>query len=895
MIGQVISHYKILEKLGEGGMGVVYRAHDTKLDRIVALKFLPRALTADATERERFYHEARAASQLMHPNVTAIFEINESEGQIYLAMEHVDGRTLKRLIQEDEPLPAKKALDIAIQICSGLSVAHEKGIVHRDIKSENILVSAKSEVKITDFGLAKLKGASKLTKVGSTLGTAAYMSPEQAQGEDVDARSDIFSAGVVMYELLTGKLPFRGEHQAAILYSLINEEPLPLARFHENISPEIQRIVSKALAKDKEDRYQHADEMLADLKRERKNMEYARTGYVIQQPSTITTERTQPAGSTSPASGMSSSRFKKKTIIISGVVILLVAIGTYLLLQRMPKNQTTISPNVSKIAVLPFENLGAADKDYFADGLTDEIRTKLSGLSGLAVIARTSSVQYKKTTKSVLDIGNELNVGYLLQGTIRWEAGDSLIHGATHLLVNPTLVKVADGTQVWSQSFEGTLSSVFEIQSDIAQKVAQALEIVLNPADQKTIESKPTDNAEAYDCFLRGQEEIRTPTPGNVKDALLLFEKAISLDPKFTVAYANMCRGYAFWIFQGQSSDSLGVLAKRSLDKVLELEPNSFQAYWAQGYYYYYGSRNYDQALRYFTLALQLQPNNPEIISSIGYVKRRQGKFQESLDLLTRSCELDPKSWDHWSELAFLELIMRHYNSADEHYKRAVLILGKGSTFLATMHSLAIFSMKGDVKAAQETFNNELDETTSWIYKQWSSRFHISEGNFPAAQKDLARSDLSEPGVDSIDYYSTLALVFGMTSQLNESRACYDTSRMLAEKVVKSDPKYYNGHLSLGYALAHLGQKTRAIEEGEKAVELMPLERDAIQAGPDAIYGLAQIYALVGESDAAMDKLEQILSIPNIYSPYFVQSDPSLASLRSVPRFQKLLEKYKVQ
>src|ERR1051326_1180211 len=264
MIGSVFSNYKILEKLGEGGMGVVYKAHDSTLDRIVALKFLPQALTADPSERERFYQEARAASQLLHPNVTAIFEIKESEGQIYLAMEHVDGRTLKKLIHEEEPLPVRKALDLAIQMCTGLSAAHEKGVVHRDIKSENILVNGKGEVKITDFGLAKLKGASTLTKSGSTLGTAAYMSPEQAQGEDVDARSDIFSAGVVLYELLAGKLPFRGDHQAAMLYSLINEDPLPLERFNEKITPELQRIVSKALAKDREDRYQHADEMLAD-------------------------------------------------------------------------------------------------------------------------------------------------------------------------------------------------------------------------------------------------------------------------------------------------------------------------------------------------------------------------------------------------------------------------------------------------------------------------------------------------------------------------------------------------------------------------------------------------------------------------------------------------------
>src|SRR5437879_5989211 len=245
MIGQTISHYKILEKLGEGGMGIVYKARDTELDRFVALKFLPPYLASDSVEKERFYHEARAASALNHPNITTIFEIKEFENQLYLAMELVEGKTLKRLI-EQETLSMKRILDIAIQTCDGLTAAHEKGIVHRDIKSENIMMTPKGQVKIMDFGLAKVKGATKLTKTGSTVGTAAYMSPEQAQGEDVDQRSDIFSFGVVLYELLTTKLPFRGEHQAALVYSLINEEPAPIARFNEKVGPEIERIVSKA-------------------------------------------------------------------------------------------------------------------------------------------------------------------------------------------------------------------------------------------------------------------------------------------------------------------------------------------------------------------------------------------------------------------------------------------------------------------------------------------------------------------------------------------------------------------------------------------------------------------------------------------------------------------------
>ena len=279
MIGKTVSHYRILEKLGEGGMGVVYKAHDTKLDRVVALKFLPHYLTSDPKEKERFYHEARAASGLLHANVAVVFEINDYDDQVFIAMEYVEGKTLKQIVEE-EALAIKKILDIAIQMCDGLVVAHERGIVHRDIKSENIMVTAKGQPKITDFGLAKVKGATKLTKTGSTLGTAAYMSPEQARGEEVDHRSDIFSFGVVLYEMLTGRLPFGGEHLAALLYSIINVEPQPIARFNEKVTPEIERIAAKALEKDRDDRYQHVDEMLSDLRRERKKLDYVKTGYV---------------------------------------------------------------------------------------------------------------------------------------------------------------------------------------------------------------------------------------------------------------------------------------------------------------------------------------------------------------------------------------------------------------------------------------------------------------------------------------------------------------------------------------------------------------------------------------------------------------------------------------
>jgi Tol biopolymer transport system component/predicted Ser/Thr protein kinase len=341
MIGRTISHYRILEKLGEGGMGVVYKAHDTRLDRMVALKFLPHYLTSDPTEKERFHHEARAASALVHPNIAVIFEITEHDDQVFIVMEHVEGRTLKQVI-EAEQLALRKVLDIAVQVGDGLTAAHEKGVVHRDIKSENIMITPKGQAKITDFGLAKVKGATKLTKTGSTVGTAAYMSPEQARGEEVDHRSDLFSFGVVLYEMLTGRLPFKGEHHAALLYSIINDDPPPVARFNEKATPELERIVAKALEKDRDDRYQHADELLADLRRERKKLDCVKTG----QLSTVAEVKAQP-------------RRKELWYGLGALAALMAAVGAYVLLSNRPP-RVALNPGMTfRVLPIPFAEIGA--------------------------------------------------------------------------------------------------------------------------------------------------------------------------------------------------------------------------------------------------------------------------------------------------------------------------------------------------------------------------------------------------------------------------------------------------------------------------------------------------------------------------------------------------------
>ncbi len=363
MLGKAISHFKILEKIGEGGMGVVYKAQDVHLDRPVALKFLPRGLASHLPERERFVHEAKAASALNHSNITTVYEIGEYDGQLFIAMELVEGKTLKQLAREESP-PLERILDVGIQLCEALSAAHEKEIVHRDIKGDNIMLTSKGHVKIMDFGLAKLKGASKLTKTGSTLGTVGYMSPEQTQGKELDRRTDIFSFGVVLYELITGKLPFSGEHQAAVIYAICNDEPEPLSRFRSGVPESLERIIDKALAKDLDERYQNISDLQVDLRRTKKEM----------------------------VSGVKeASRSDKKAV-----------------------------------AVLYFENLSSdPDSDYFAAGITEDIITDISKIENIRVASRNAVLPYKGKPVDIPQLGKKMNVDAILEGSIR-KAGNRL-------------------------------------------------------------------------------------------------------------------------------------------------------------------------------------------------------------------------------------------------------------------------------------------------------------------------------------------------------------------------------------------------------------------------------------------------------------------------------------
>ena len=441
MVGKTIHHYEILEELGRGGMGVVYKAEDTKLQRTVALKFLPLEVAGDDELRQRFINEARTASALNHPNICTIYSVEDGE-QPFIAMEFVEGKELRELIIRNSRFSIDNCLTYATQIAQGLQAAHKKGIVHRDIKPANIMVTDDGLVKVMDFGLAKMKGQPALTKTGSTLGTVAYMSPEQARNEEVDHRSDIFSFGAVLYELCSGRQPFAGDYEAATLYSVVHEEPEALP---DGVPAELQRIVFKCLEKEVNNRYQSSAELLRELRQiQRKQVSDEFTDDKSHRP-----------------------RAAKKRMLLPATFlgILILAVTGYFLFVSSQKEP---APERKMLLVLPFENLGPPADEYFADGITEEITSRLAGLHGLGVISRTSAIQYKNMEKTIAEIGEELGVGYVLTGTIRWDRG-----GSNRVRVTPQLIRVSDDTHLWTRTYEKVLEEIFAVQSDIAEGVAK--------------------------------------------------------------------------------------------------------------------------------------------------------------------------------------------------------------------------------------------------------------------------------------------------------------------------------------------------------------------------------------------------------------------------------------
>jgi serine/threonine protein kinase/Tfp pilus assembly protein PilF len=747
MIGQILSHYKIIEKVGEGGMGIVYKAQDTKLDRIVALKLLPPRISSDQAERDRFQHEAKAAAALTHQNIAVLYEVGESEGQLFLSLEYVEGITLKTLLGKGT-LKVAEVLEIAVQICEGLSAAHAKGIVHRDIKSDNIMVTPKGHVKIMDFGLAKLKGASKLTKTGSTLGTAAYMSPEQAQGEDVDQRSDLFSLGVVFYELLTGRLPFRGEHHAALLYALINEEQQPLARYNEGVSDELQRIVSKCLSKSRDERYQHAEDLLADIRHERKRLEYA--------------QRPQPATSKSaiPVSGIRKPTWR---IAAVGGTLLTVLLATLLVLLQPwgPSTEEASHPDARSIAVLPFTNMSDdIDDEYFSDGITEDILTQLVKIRDLKVVSRTTIMNYKGTTKSLHEIAQELGVGSILEGSVR--------RSGSRVRIVSQLIDARTDEHVWAETYDRELSDIFAIQSDVATRIASALQATLSLSEQAALEKPPTSNTDAYSLYLRGRYYWRKRSRDGLRAAARAFEEATKRDPGYALAYVGLADTYALFPYYGVQDLSVEEAydrAEQMARRALEINPNLAEAHTALGNILKEARWDWVGAETAFRNAIDLDPRYATAHHWYSEALATVGRFDEAERHARVAVDLEPASAIIQNNLGHILTSRRNYDEAERVLSLSVEL--DPSLRAPRNNLLELYSLRGNADAwRREARNLNVDETVIGIMEKAFSSPERSEEALTEFRRFVQQLPAQVLRDERVIVASTFALLGGKEESL---------------------------------------------------------------------------------------------------------------------------------
>ncbi len=647
-IGKIISHYRIVEEIGRGGMGVVYRAEDTKLRRVVALKFLPQHLNVNDTEQARFLQEAQAAATINHPHVCTVYDIIDEGGQQCIVMEYVDGTTLK------ERMPAKsvqEALAYAVQIGDALKEAHAKGIVHRDIKSENIMVDRKNQIKVMDFGLAKLRGAMKLTRTSSTVGTLGYMAPEQLQGGEVDTRSDIFSFGVVLYELLTGRMPFHGEHEAAIMYSIVNEEPRALQSLRTEIPPELERIVRRALEKDPEDRYQHVDDMASELRRLQK-----------QTTRVVRPDQPQPASREERAEPVRPPvRWKKPLWLGLAAAVIVAAALWYFLPGR--SDQT-----ITSMAVLPFVNTGGdPSKEYLSDGFTEGLINSLSRLPGMKMMSSSSVFRYKGKEIDPRAVGNELHVGAVLLGKI--------LQNNDALTVSVELVDTKDNSHLWGEQYTRSLSDLASLQGIITRDLSNQLNIALSGEQQHLITQQMTENSEAYQLYLKGRFYWFKRTQEGLTKAVEYFNQAIEKDPSFGRAYAGLADAYV--IMGGYSfmpPKEAEEKSRAAARRALEIDDRLAEAHTTLAVLYENYDWDWKNSEREYRRALELDPNYATAHQWYGEFLGSTGRPEAALAELQKSIELDPLVPIHYLSTYTVLLPLHRYKDAVQFVEKALEI-----------------------------------------------------------------------------------------------------------------------------------------------------------------------------------------------------------------------------
>ena len=866
-LGQI---YFFDRELGAAGMSRVFLAHEMGLQRKVVVKVLPPDLAA-SVNLERFKREIQFAATLQHPHIVPVLTAGVADGLPYYVMPFIEGESLGAKLARESELSVPETIRILSDVLSAIAYAHEHGVVHRDIKPDNILITGEHGV-VADFGVAKALSASTgpgtgLTSVGLAIGTPAYMSPEQAAGDPyIDHRSDIYSVGALAYQMLTGYQVFTARSPQAMFAAHATERPQPIRSRRPAISQPVADLIMQALEKRPADRPQSAREMLRSL-------EIAAT------PSSETV-RSEPVPTFSAPSKVSERRGTYMAIVAAVVLLSLASTSWYWYRGKQPGARETPS-----LAVLPFENLGSPTDAYFADGMTEEISSRLGRLSGLRVIGRQSARAYANSNKSTSQIGKELGVTYILAGSVRWDRSRP---GKNLVRVSPALLRVSDGTQVWSEPTEDDLKEIFQMQARVAEHVADALRVQLSAGDAQRLAAIPTNSLEAYDYYLRGKEALRGSRGSDMMLAANHFDRATQLDPGFAQAYAALGVAHtdAVWFLADLSPGRLQ-LARTAIDRALKLDPNLPAAHNALGNYYYHGKLDYSAALKEFSVAQTLSPGDAEAAAFKSRVERRQGKWDEALADALRAVELDPRNTIYVHDYAYTLTLMRHYDSADAVFRRGLEIDPsdwrghQGRASVALQRSGDVTLAIARLKEAQARIDP--NQFASYIIGfPWPS--YLDKSLLEAFKAARPTGGLDQ----KLFYYQNRGIMANDQKDTVAMRAIGDSMLKLIPRKVENGLFDQDMRAMMAAAYAFRGDKEKALENARSGTLPTITSRDAVRTG-DYLIILGGVAAVVGANDEAIAAFEKALAIPSQMSRAMLRADPMYDNLRKDPRFLKLI------
>ncbi len=866
--------YALERELGRGGMATVYLARDVRHKRPVALKVLHPELAAGLGPG-RFEREIEFAARLQHPHILTVLDSGETAGQLWFTMPFVEGESLRDRLRRERQLPVEDALRIAAETARALDYAHRQGVVHRDIKPENILLTRDGDTLVADFGVARAltrgDGAEQLTETGLAIGTPAYMSPEQTAGDKgVDARTDVYSLAAVLYEMLAGEPPYTGATTQALLVKRLTEPAPSVRAVRPNVPAGVDDAIRKALAPVAADRFSSI----------------AQLAQAIQAAPTGVQPVPAAAGAPPPGSGKPSkpASHRHRSVVLLGLGFLL---GLGVLFGWLRRHGDASGTGEKRLAVLPFDNLGAPEDEYFADGVTDEIRGKLAALPSLQVTASRSAAEYKKSGKDLATIARELGVDYLLVGKVRWEKGEG---ERSRVRVSPELIRVSSGSTEWQQPFDAKLTDVFQVQADIAGRVAQALDVAMGSGERQALGDRPTANVAAYAAYLKGDEVSRGMSVGDpptLRRAVVYYEQAIALDSGFAAAWARRSRAYAVLYANSIPDPATAEAALVSAQKARALAPDRPDGYLALADYHRLVTGESAKVLEQAALGSKLAPADVDLLVVAALAQQTLGRWEEATQLLVRAQALDPRSVSTAWRLSRGLLWLRRYDEALAVSTRG-LQLAPGDAALNETRAMTYLA-RGDLPGARSALASALRHSDPAAVTAYFATYYDLFWVLDDAQRALLFR--LRPGYFDDDrgaWGLALAGAHALEGSRVRARAYADSARAAMEAQVRDAPDNAQLHVLLGTALAYLDRKADAIREGRRARELSPLSANAFN-GTYIQHQMARIYILVGEPEQALDELESLLPHPYFVSPGWLRIDPTFDPLRKHPRFQKLL------